>query len=119
MPPLAQGVAKIGFRKWYERQLLAGHAHMVLAFLAVVALIGSLEAYRGASMEEKLLDDGFVVACTLIGGWALRRYLFLLMRAEHLANQATCPACDDYGRFHVVGVTADAPLKVRCVRCAH
>ena len=115
--PLGEGVERIGFRKWYERQLLAGHAHMVLAFLAVIGLIGSLEAYRGASLEQKLVDVALVIVCAAIGIWALRRYLHLLLRAENTANQANCPACGEYGRFRVVGDRALAPLQVSCIRC--
>ena len=39
------------------------------------------------------LDILFVIVCAVIGLWALRRYLFLLMHAEEVANQATCPTC--------------------------
>jgi hypothetical protein len=92
---LVDSFKRIGFRKWYERQLLSSHAHMVLAFLSVIALIGSMEAFRTAEGAARLVDVLFVVVCTAIGGWALRRYLFLLMRAEQAANQASCPDCGD------------------------
>src|SRR3712207_1388011 len=87
---LADGVRKVGFRKWYERELLSSHAHMILAFVSVIALIGNMEAFREASVGEKLMDVLFVVVCAAVGLWALRRYLFLLMRAEEVANQANC-----------------------------
>ena len=45
-------------------------------------------------------------ALLAFGIWAIRRYLFLLMRAEATANQASCPDCGDYGRFSVVGQRA-------------
>ena len=32
-PPLAEGIRRFGFRKWYERELLSSHAHMLLAVL--------------------------------------------------------------------------------------
>jgi hypothetical protein len=115
--PLGESVERIGFRKWYERRLLTGHAHMVLAVLAVIALIGSLEAYRGASLEQKLLNVALVMACAVIGGWALRRYLAILLSAENAANQANCPSCGEYGRFKVVGDRAATRLQVRCARC--
>jgi len=94
---------RLGFRKWYERQLLSSHAHMVLAFLSVIALMGSMEAFRTSEGDAQLANVLFVVICAAIGVWALRRYLFLLMRAEMAANQASCPDCGDYGRFRVVG----------------
>ena len=110
---------RIGFRKWYERQLLSSHAHMVLAFLSVIALIGAMEAFRTAQGDAQLANVLFVVVCAGIGAWALRRYLFLLMRAEEAANQASCPDCGDYGRFHVVGHRPRlSEIDVRCRKCA-
>ena len=75
---LAEAVTRIGFRKWYERELLRGHAHMLLALLSVIALLGSMEAFRGASVAAKLMDVGFMIVCAAVGYWAMRRYLFLL-----------------------------------------
>jgi hypothetical protein len=54
---------RIGFRKWYERQLLSSHAHMVLAFLSVIALVGSMEAFRTAQGDAQLANVLFVVVC--------------------------------------------------------
>ena len=65
-PTLADGIRRHGFRKWYERELLSSHAHMVLALLASVALIASFEAFQGGSWNEKLLNTGFVLACAVI-----------------------------------------------------
>lgn len=117
---LADAVTRIGFRKWYERELLRGHAHMLLAFLSVIALLASMEAFRAASVAAKLMDAAFMVACAAIGYWALRRYLFLLMRAEAIANQATCASCGEYGRFEVVTDDNSRHLtEVCCRKCAH
>jgi hypothetical protein len=112
-------VKRIGFRKWYERQLLSSHAHMVLAFLSAIAIVGSMEAFRTASAHGRFVDVLFVLVSAAIGIWAVRRYLFLLMRAEATANQASCPDCGDYGRFSVV---AHRPrlreTDVRCRKCS-
>ena len=93
----------MGFRKWYERELLSSHAHLVLAVLSVIAMVASFEAFSGASLAEKLMDAMFVIVCAAIGLWSLRRYLYLMMRAEGVANQASCGDCGTYGRFKVVG----------------
>jgi hypothetical protein len=115
----ADSVERIGFRKWYERQLLSSHAHMVLAFLSVIALVASMEAIRGSAGDALLGNALFVLVCAGIGLWALRRYLYLLMRAEETANQANCPDCGEYGRFRVVGHRPrDQQLDVRCRRCS-
>jgi hypothetical protein len=110
---------RIGFRKWYERQLLSSHAHMVLAVLSVIALVGSMEAFRDATGDGQMVNVMFVVVCAAIAAWAMRRYLFLLLRAEQAANQASCPECGDYGRFHVVGHRPRLQeIDVQCRKCS-
>jgi hypothetical protein len=67
-----------------------------------------------------------------MGAWALRRYLFHLMRAELIAHQAVCPQCKAYGRWRIESHTeavakagaetaaeAAAVTQVRCVSCSH
>ena len=50
----------------------------------------------------------------------MRRYLFLLAHAEHVANQAVCAQCKAYGRLEVLHVeTARHRVGVRCTRCGH
>ena len=116
---LAAGVRKVGFRKWYERELLSSHAHMVLAVLAAIGLLGSLEAMRGAPTDQRLLNLLFAVLSGVICYWAMRRYLYLLMRAEEVANQANCADCGEYGRFTVVSEAHDGETGVSCSKCAH
>lgn len=117
---LAEGIRRIGFRKWYERELLSSHAHMLLAFLCVIALMASMEAFRDASTEEKLLDVALCIVSGSVGLWALRRYLFLLMHAEELANQATCPHCGLYGSLALLQEDRrNGHALVCCKRCAH
>jgi formate dehydrogenase maturation protein FdhE len=100
---LAKGVPRHGFRKWYERQLHASHAHMLLTFLATIALLASFEALAQAKGVDKLIDAVFILLCIGIAFWSLRRYLQLLAAIEEIANQAVCPQCGVYGRFTVVG----------------
>ena len=119
---LAQGIQQLGFRQWYERELLSSHAHMALALLATVAMLASFEALRGASPSEKLMNTLFILACGAVAVWAMRRYLFLLMHAESLANQANCPHCQAYGRFQLGEATGPGngpDVPVRCTRCGH
>jgi len=119
-PRLADGVIRFGFRKWYERELLSSHAHMVLAFLSLVAVFASLEASRGAEFGDKLVNLLYVLLSAAIGVWALRRYLFLLTRAEVVANQAQCEDCGEYGRFKVVADYRNRDeTEVCCRKCQH
>lgn len=117
---LADGVVKVGFRKWYERELMSSHAHLLLMLLALIALLASLEMMDGATPAEKLMDGAFALVSAGVTLWSLRRYLYLLMRAEDLANQATCAQCKVYGSLLVL--SEDRPTRmtrVRCRRCEH
>jgi hypothetical protein len=117
---LANGIRKVGFRKWYERELLSSHAHMLLAFLCVIALMAAMEAFHGASQGQKLANAVLVLISGAIGLWALRRYLYLLMHAEQVADQANCPKCTTYGSLTLVEEdrrTGNA--LVCCKKCSH
>ncbi len=118
-PRLAEGVRRFGFRKWYERELLSSHAHLLLTLLCTIALIGMLEVFKGGTLEEKLLDVLLFIASGAIGLWALRRYLYLLMHAEEVANQANCPDCGVYARFDILSEDRrSGQTAVRCRACA-
>jgi hypothetical protein len=97
---ITQAIKRRGFRKWYERELLVGHSHLVLLLLSAVTLLGGMEAFMQPDAQRWLMGACVVVA-TAIGLWALRRYLFLLTRAEHIANQAVCAQCQAYARWVV------------------
>lgn len=122
--PIPQSIQRLGFRKWYERELLAGHSHLLLVVLCGLAAAGAIEAFWSASGEGRLLMVGSVLVAAAIGNWALRRYLFLLMRAEFIADQAVCSACEAYGRWVVESqIPADeaegrtAQMRVCCRKC--
>lgn len=117
-PPLVEGVRRFGFRKWYERELLSSHAHLLLTILCAIALIGTLEAFQGGSPSDTLLGVVLFLLSGGIGLWALRRYLYLLLRAEEIANQASCPGCGAYARFEIVREEgASGRTRVRCHPC--
>lgn len=125
---IPQAIQRRGFRKWYERELLVGHSHLLLLLLCALTLLGGMEAFAQPDGQRWLMG-GCVVVAAAIGLWALRRYLFLLTRAEHIANQAVCSQCQAYARWAVEsqpaaprasGGTAsddDAPAQMRvCCR---
>ena len=127
-------IQKLGFRRWYERQLIDCHAALVTCFLS-----GLLAA---ALMEQvNLRDFGWgpfmtlmvILACGVVGWFAWRRYITVLQRAERYGERSNCPSCHDYGRFVVEATGLDqhpdaaaqavAPLesawlRVRCRKCA-
>jgi hypothetical protein len=119
----ARTIRRLGFRKWYERELLQSHMHLVLLLLSTLGLLGSAEAY---SLRLSIGSQLGVLACALasavIGVWALRRYLYLLAHAEFVADQAVCRGCDTYAKWEVEESAEDpggARLRVRCRRCGH
>jgi len=117
---LADGIRRVGFRKWYERELLSSHAHMLLAFLCVIALMAGMEAFFGASRSGKLTNVLLVLISGGIGLWALRRYLYLLMHAEEVANQANCPQCTTYGSLTLLEEDRrSGAALVCCKKCQH
>ncbi len=116
---LAEGIRKHGFRKWYERELLQSHAHLVLTFLCAVGVFATFEAFdRRGPLLDQLWDFGAVLLCGGVGVWALRRYLYLLTHAEATANQADCPQCGTYARFTLVAEDrAHGRVEVCCRKC--
>ena len=118
---LAEGIRRHGFRKWYERELLRGHAHLALLLFCVLGLMMALEAsMRFRSTADQVIDGVAMVVCGLAGLWSLRRYLYLLLRAETLAHQADCPHCQAYGLLELTRADASGDsVAVRCRRCAH
>src|SRR5688572_6499494 len=40
---VSQSIQRIGFRKWYERELLRSHANLVLLVMSTLALLGCAE----------------------------------------------------------------------------
>jgi len=118
---LAEGIRKHGFRKWYERELLQSHVHLVLTFLCAIGLFAAFEALgRFRSFGDQLTDIVAILICAALGLWALRRYLRLLLHAEVTANQADCPGCKAYGRFKLESESAsDESVRVCCTKCQH
>ncbi len=117
---LGDGIRTIGFRKWYERELLSSHAHMLLALLSTIALMAIMELFQGSTLSQKFLNAGLFVVSGALALWSLRRYLYLLSHAETVADQANCPQCTEYGRLTVVEEDRrNDQLLVKCRKCSH
>ena len=114
-------IRRLGFRKWYERELLQSHANLVLLLLSTLGLLGCAEAYSSRlALADQLQIVAAALASALIGYLALRRYLYLLNHAEFVANQAVCKRCDTYARWDLVGEHNEGTcLQVRCRQCGH
>ncbi len=114
-------IRRLGFRRWYERELLQSHLHLVLLLLSTLALVGAAEALadRGSSTSQLAM-----VLCAVVSGavglWSLRRYLFLLQHAEYVADQAVCGSCRTYARWDITHeVSSGATISVCCRHCGN
>src|SRR5687768_4620632 len=109
----AQGIDKLGFRRWYERQLIEGHVYFVTCFLSLIVFAASLEQFdsRG-SLGEQFWTAAVLAGSAYVCYKSLRWYGFLLARAETLGAQSNCARCEAYGILKVVeaghGVPEDA-----------
>lgn len=119
---LAETVRRIGFRKWYERQLIDGHLSLVTCILCMVAVAALLEDLSFKEGPAKAIIELAAVFCAVALGWlAWKRYQLVMARAEQYGNQSVCGGCQAYARFEVVdaGPEDNAWLAVRCRKCGH
>lgn len=108
MDPTAS-IRKLGFRKWYERELIKSHASLVTCLLCGVTMAALLEtvdfADFGWAPASKL---AVIVAAAAIGWVSWRTYITVLQRAELYGEASNCPKCKGYGRFKVLATGMDA-----------
>jgi hypothetical protein len=112
----ANSIGKLGFRRWYERQLLESHAWLITAVLCGLGIAVSVEALS-FKRPGFVLTLAFVFIAGLVCWHALQRYRAIMDLAERLGERSTCAACTTYGRFHLV---SDVPkITVRCRKCSN
>jgi hypothetical protein len=104
-----EGIRKLGFRKWYERQLVEGHLYLVMMILAMLMAAAGYEVLSTEKTAFALLFDGAIVAAGALLAWfSWRRYTSKMIIAEHVGGQASCPGCRRYG-FRAVPVSESGP----------
>jgi hypothetical protein len=122
----AESIRALGFRRWYERQLVESHLWLVTGFLSLIMCTIAIEVI---AFRESIF--GFM-ALLAIGGagaalcaYAWKRFNRQLGVAEHVAGQATCLRCRTYGKLAFVSASRDADavlgrsVRVRCRDCGH
>ena len=131
----AESIRKLGFRRWYERQLIESHAYLVTAFLCMILFVATLEVFdlRG-QLAQAAIKIAVAFGAGALGLYAFGRYKVILEAAERFGENATCPQCHAYGRFVVTSFgerqVADAHsqednpmvepwLSARCRKCSH
>jgi len=130
-------IRKLGFKRWYERQLIESHGYLVTCFLSMIVIAVALDdfSFKGGGLESLLmlaLAAGAFALCIFAWG----QYTLGLTRAERVAEDATCPGCQTYAAFKIIASgpqpsrlfspSGDLPpgqpdvwLKVRCRKCQH
>jgi hypothetical protein len=109
----ADSIKRIGFTRWYERRLIEGHAWFVSCFFCMIAIAACMEELNVRGSLPRLLFYVVLVASSAaIGVYGFWRYQSILVEAETLGENATCPGCGTYARFRLVSAT-----EVRCRRC--
>lgn len=133
MDPTAS-IRKLGFRRWYERQLIGSHAALVTCLLCGILVAALMEEISFANFGARQVSLLAVDLGALVLGWlSWRRYITMLERAELYGQRSNCPKCDAYGRFKILDTGMDrvpgtvaaavAPLgaawlRVECRMCA-
>jgi hypothetical protein len=127
---LAEGIRKIGFRRWHERQLLESHLYLVTSLLSAIAVFAALESVSSRVFSADFLL-GFLVmlACGPVAAWAFMHYVRMLLTAQYAAEHSVCTKCKTYGLLEVTGAVGDShrgnadvaivPTPVRCRKCGH
>lgn len=124
----ADGIRRLGFRRWYERQLIESHAWFVTCFLCMILALACAEDLGfTAGGWKPFLMLSIIAAAGALGVAALKRYRQLLTRAEAIAQQSTCARCSSYGRLQVLdavhpngaGGQDDCWMHVQCRKCGN
>jgi hypothetical protein len=133
---LSEGIRKIGFRRWYERQLIESHLYLISGVLCLFMAIACLEDFSlRAPGWETLLRFVAMIAGSAVCLWTLRRYLWMLGLAEHAAERSVCEKCATYRGLELSGKLSGKvrpvspehgeageslpPVGVRCRKCGH
>ncbi|GAA4412327.1 hypothetical protein [Quisquiliibacterium transsilvanicum] len=116
---LLRAIARLGFRRWYERRLIEAHAWLAACFLSMVIVAAGVELLRlRGSAAELILDASLVAAGALLAWFAWRRYATGMYLAAMLGEQAVCPGCERFGfRCDPLQPPDGRALAVHCARC--
>jgi len=113
----ARSIEKMGFKRWYERQLLESHAWLVSCILCALAVCAVLELVGlRVSSVAGLVTLFFVYVAGVLGWHSLKRYRAIMGEAERLSEQSTCKSCRTYAAFDLI---AEFPLSARCRKCGN
>ena len=113
----ARSIGKLGFRRWYERQLIESHAWLISSLLCAIAIAASLEAMTFRELPKAAITLTFVFFAALVCWHGLQRYRAIMQEAERIGEFSTCGSCSTYARFQVIDEYPK--MNVRCKKCSH
>ena len=114
MEPL-ESIRRLGFNRWYERQLIEGHAWFVSGFVCMITIAACVEviSLHGSALQF-IGNAAAILGAGIVGIYGFVRYQQILVRAERIGEQATCGGCGTYARF-----TLTSGSLAQCRKCAH
>lgn len=124
---LADGIRKIGFQRWYERQLIECHVYLVVGLISMVAVGACVEGLSFRAPVMNLISMILATAASFaIGLWSFRRYFAMLAATQRAAERSVCSSCHTYGRLELLRSGGAPPelqpspwVRVRCRACGH
>lgn len=128
---LSEGIRRLGFQRWYERQLLESHLYFITGLLSLIAVLACLEGLNfSMPLWESAVRTFAIAGGSVVCLWAMHRYLHMLGFAQFAAARSVCERCETYGRIEVSaraqrhaaaadGAARPEPVGVRCRTCGH
>lgn len=118
---LAQGIRKLGFIGWHERELLGSHGWLVITLLSAIVAFAALEGLMNSGEWLAQAKNALVImASGALCVVSLHRFLYRLALAQKASSQAICTQCEVFGRLAVVSEDrAETWVRVRCRDCGH
>jgi hypothetical protein len=116
--PASESIRVLGFKRWYERQLIEGHLWLVSCFVSIIVVAAGMELLTLEGGVGEFLGDATLIAAGCVVGWlSWRRYAWIMLRAEAIGEQAVCGGCRHYG-FRCSGIDGRR-MRALCPKCSH
>ncbi|HRA79485.1 MAG TPA: hypothetical protein PK956_11810 [Burkholderiaceae bacterium] len=111
-------IRALGFRRWYERQLIESHVWFATCFVALILVAAGLELLTlEGGLADFAFDSALILGGAVLGWQSWRRYVRLMLVAEGIGEQASCGACQHYG-FRC-GAVERGRMQARCPKCGN
>jgi hypothetical protein len=87
-------IGRLGFRKWYEKQLIEAHLWLVAAIMCLLLIAVGIELVTNPDIAVSIVAKALLIAFGGVVGWvAVKRYARILFMAEALGETTACPLC--------------------------